>query len=305
VVRVVPGEGYCCDGGVTIAEHPPLPPGESNLAMIRGADRGYFGAIGIPFLRGRTFGSNQRLDAANEAIISAAFARQYLPNEDPIGKHLITPTGRTFEIIGVVGDTRYRLEEPPGPMTYYPIDTGTYRQVALVVRAIRDPESLALPIQKTIQQMNPEMAVSDVLTMNQIINESSVDANFQATLLATFAGISLLLAAVGLFGVLAYLVAQRRSEIAIRLALGAQPQDVLRLTLLDGLRPAFGGVVAGSLLAIGASQLIRSSLYGTKPLDPAVFAGVIGLLFTVAAAACLLPAWRASRVEPFAVLRSE
>jgi ABC-type antimicrobial peptide transport system permease subunit len=120
-----------------------------------------------------------------------------------------------------------------------------------------------------------------------------------------FAGISLLLAAVGLFGVLAYLVAQRRSEIGIRLALGAQREHVLRLMLLDGLAPAFAGVVAGSLLAIAAAQLIRSSLYATKPLDPAVFAGVIGLLFGVAIAACLLPAWRASRVQPATVLRSQ
>ncbi|HEX3582723.1 MAG TPA: ABC transporter permease [Thermoanaerobaculia bacterium] len=305
LVRALPGEGYYGDGDVTIAEHPPLPKGESNLAIVRCADPGYFAAIRIPFLRGRTFGSNQRLDAAKEVIVSAGFARQYLPNEDPIGKHVVANAGRTYEIVGVVGDTRYRLQEPPQPMVYFPIDAGVYKEAALAVRAARDPESLALPIEKTIQQMNHELAVSDVLTMRQIINESSVDANFEATLLATFAGISLLLAAVGLFGVLAYLVTQRRSEIAIRLALGAQRADVIRLTLADGLRPTFGGAVAGSLLAIGASQLIRSNLYATKPLDPAVFAGVIALLFAVAAAACLLPAWRASRVEASAVLRSE
>ena len=169
----------------------------------------------------------------------------------------------------------------------------------------RSPESLALPIQKTIQQMDRALAVSDVLTMNQIINKSSVEANFEATLLAMFAGISLLLAAAGLFGVLAYLVAQRRTEIGIRLALGAQRQHVLHLVLLDGLGPAFGGAAAGSLLAIAATQLIRSNLYATKPLDPAVFAGVMGLLIGVATAACLLPAWRASRVQPATVLRSE
>jgi len=310
-VRALPGEGYHADGEVTVAEHPPMKEGESNLAIVRYADPGYFAAIGIPFLRGRTFGSNQRLDAAQEVIVSAALARQYLPNEDPIGKHLtgknlIGSSGRPYEIVGVVNDTRYELgEDTPEPMIYLPIDSGAYNEAALVVRAARDPESLALPVQKTIQQMNHELAVSDVLTMNQIINQSSVDASFQATLLATFAGISLLLAAVGLFGVLAYVVAQRRSEIAIRLALGAQRADVLRLTLLDGLGPAFGGVVAGSGLAIGASQLIRSSLYATKPLDPAVFASVIGLLLGVAAAACMLPAWRASRVDPAAALRSE
>jgi putative ABC transport system permease protein len=190
-------------------------------------------------------------------------------------------------------------------MMYFPIDAGIDNGAALVVRAVRDPESLALPVQKVIQEMDRDLAVSDVLTMNQIVNKSSLDANFEATLLASFAGISLLLAAVGLFGVLAYLAMQRRTEIGIRMALGAQRGHVLHLMLIDGLAPALGGAAAGSLLAIAAAQLIRSSLYATKPLDPAVFAGVIALLFAVAATACLLPAWRASRIQPATVLRSE
>jgi predicted permease len=313
LVRAVPGEGYFGDAGIAVAEHPPLAQGQSQLALVRWADPGYFAAIKIPLLRGRTFGSDQRLDAANEIIISSELARRYLPNEDPIGKHLITNgdlggVGRSrhsYEIVGIVGDTRYQLEQPPEPTIYAPIDSGMPGAAAVVVHAARDPESLARPIQKTIQQMDRELAVSDVLTMNQIINQSALDANFEAKLLAAFAGISLLLAAVGLFGVLAYLATQRRTEIGIRLALGAQREHVLRLMLLDGLAPSFGGAAAGSLLAIAASQLIRSSLYATKPLDPAVFAGVIGLLFGVATTACLLPAWRASRVEPATVLRSE
>jgi putative ABC transport system permease protein len=287
-----------------------LPRGQSLLAIVRWADPGYFAAIKIPFLRGRTFGSEQRLDGAKEAIISAQFARQYFPNQDPIGKHLIG-FGRenyeigTYEIVGVVGNTRYELAEQPEPMMYFPIDAGIESGAALVVRAARDPESLALPVQKVIGHMDRELAASDVLTMNQIINKSSLDANFEATLLAAFASISLLLAAVGLFGVLAYLVTQRRTEIGIRLALGARREHVLHLMLLDGLAPAVGGAAAGSLLAIAAAQLIRSSLYATKPLDPAVFAAVIGLLCGVATTACLLPAWRASRVQPATVLRSE
>lgn len=305
LVRAVPGEGYFGDGSVTIAEHPPLPQGQTLLAIVRWADPSYFAAIKIPFLRGRTFGSGQRLGSANEAIISAEFARQYFPNEDAIGKHLIGLGRGSYQIVGVVGDTRYELAEPPEPMMYFPIDAGIESGAALVVRAARDPESLALPIQKVIQRMDRELAISDVLTMNQIINQSSLDANFETTLLAVFAGISLLLAAVGLFGVLAYLATQRRTEIGIRLALGAQRKDVLRLMLLDGLAPALGGAAAGSLLAIATAQLIRSSLYGTKPFDPGVFAAVIGLLFGVATMACLLPAWRASRVQPASVLRSE
>lgn len=305
LVRAVPGEGYFGDGDVTIAEHSPLPQGQSLLAIVRWTDPGYFASIRIPFLGGRTFGSDQRLDATNEAIISAEFARQFFPNEDPIGKHLIGLGRGSYEIVGVVGDTLYELAEPPEPTMYFPIDAGTESGAALVVRGARDPESLALPLQKVIQQMDRELAVSDVLTMNQIINKSAFDANFEATLLAILAGTSLLLAAVGLFGVLAYLVTQRRTEIGIRLALGAQREQILHLMLLDGLAPAVGGAAAGSLLAIAAAQLIRSSLYATKPLDPAVFASVIGVLFGVATTACLLPAWRASRVQPATVLRSE
>jgi predicted permease len=305
LVRAVPGEGYFGDGDVTIVEHPPLPQGQTLPAIVRWADPGYFASLRIPFLRGRTFDSAQRLDGANQTIISAEFVRQYFPNEDPIGKHLTGFGRRSYEIVGVVGDTRYELAMPPEPMMYFPIDSGAFNGAALVVRAAHDPESLALPIQKVIQQMDRELAVSDVLTMNQIINKSSLEANFEAKLLAALAGISLLLAAVGLFGVLAYLVAQRRTEIGIRLALGAQREHVLHLMLMDGLAPAFGGTVAGSLLALAAVQLIRSSLYATEPFDLAVFAGVIGLLFGVAVTACLLPAWRASRVQPAMVLRSE
>src|SRR6185312_12748412 len=301
------------DADTAVAEHPPLPPGQEQLALVRWADPGYFAAIKIPLLRGRTFGSDQRLDAANEVIISAEWARQYFPNEDPIGKHLVANgdlggVGRShhsYEIVGIVGDTRFQLDQPLAPTIYVPIDSGVSGAAALIVRAARDPESLALPIQKIIQQMDRELAIADVLTINQIINESSLDANFEAKLLASFAGISLLLAAVGLFGVLAYLVTQRRTEIGIRLALGAQREHVLHLMLRDGLAPALGGAAAGSLLAIAAAQLIRSSLYATKPLDPAVFAGVIALLFAVAIVACLLPAWRAARVQPATVLRSE
>ena len=236
--------------------------GRRTLTIVRWADPGYFAAIKIPLLRGRNFGSDQRLDAANEVIISAEFARQYFPNEDPIGKHLLTLGHHSYEVVGVVGDTRFQLASPKDPTMYVPIDNGTDGSAALVIRAAHDPESLALPIQKTVQQMDRELAVSDVLTMNQIINKSSIDANFEATLLAAFAGISLLLAAVGLFGVLAYLVTQRRTEIGIRLALGAQREHVLHLMLLDGLAPALGGAAAGSLLAIAAAQLIRRQQKG-------------------------------------------
>jgi putative ABC transport system permease protein len=141
--------------------------------------------------------------------------------------------------------------------------------------------------------------------MDQLLGKSTVDENLNATLLTAFAALSLLLAAVGLFGVLSYIVAQRTGEIGIRIALGAQREQVLWKMLLDGLRPALVGLVLGLAASVGAARLIRSMLYGTQPLDPAVFAAVSAILLLVAALACMLPAWRASRLDPMQALRTE
>ena len=165
--------------------------------------------------------------------------------------------------------------------------------------------SFAVPGQKLVEQLDPELAVSDVLTMDQLIGKSTLDASFDATLLLAFAVLSLLLASVGLFGVLSYIVAQRTPEIGIRLALGAQRGQLLRLTLVDGLKPAVAGLVLGLAGAAVATRMLSSLLYGVQPLDATVFAGVPILLLAVVGIACLLPAWRASRVDPVIALRYE
>lgn len=304
LVTAVPGAGYWGDNGFAIEEHPPLPPSQNPYAIYRWCNPGYFNAMGIPLLRGRTFGENQRLDKAKEIIINESFAHQYFPGEDPLGKHL-SFGGKHHEIVGVVGDTRYRIASPAKPIMYMPLLQGRESDVALAVRASGDELALALPIQQLVQQMDPELAVSDILNMQQLIGKSTLDASFDVTLLLAFAVLSLTLAAVGLFGVLTYIVAGRTQEIGIRMALGAQRGNVLRLTLLAGLLPAATGLVLGIAGGAAAAKLMGSLLYGVQPLDAGVFAAVALLLLAVACAACLLPAWRASRLDPMQALRNE
>jgi putative ABC transport system permease protein len=279
-------------------------------AIVRWADPDYFAALGIPLLRGQTFDDNRRLEKVREVIISESFVRQYFPGEDPIGKHLVTIGHQSFTIVGVVGDTRFHVANPVQPMMYFPISTPLYggfvpNYATLAVRSSLDVTGLALPIQRAVQQLDPELAVSDVLTMNQVIGKSTLEHRFEATMLAAFAVLSLSLATVGLFGVLSYIVAQRTQEIGIRIALGAQKSDVLRLVVGQGMLPALIGMGIGIVAALGVTRLLSSLLYGVKPTDPLTFASVLLILAGVASLATYLPAQRATKVDPMVALRHE
>jgi predicted permease len=302
-VTAVPGQGYGMDWTFSIVEHPLLPQGSGLSAISRWADPKYFGAMGIPILRGRTF-DGKRLDAANETIISQSFASQYFPGEDPLGKHLRV-RGHNAVIVGIVGDTRYAIGETPRPMQYYSLDAGIENVGTLVIRSSHNLEQFALPVQRIVSEMDRDLPVSDVLTMNQLLGKSTLDQSFNTTLLVAFAMLSLVLAAVGLFGVMSYIAAQRTTEIGIRIALGAKREHVMRKMLLDGMRPAVFGLAVGLAASLEAGRLMRDLLYEIKPLDPAVYAAVAATLLAVAGFACIFPAWRASRLDPMQALRAD
>lgn len=210
-----------------------------------------------------------------------------------------------WTVIGVVGDVRWNVARPPLPTLYWPIYGNGYSFATIVVRAPRDVDSLAIPIQKIIAQLDPDLPVSNVMTLREAIGKSTIDSEFDSILVLAFAIIALVLAAAGLYGVLAYLVAQRLVKFGIRLALGAQRNALLTQLLLDGLKPALVGILFGLPASAAVVRLIRSMLYETEPLDPVVFGAVAGLLLLVAIAACLAPAWYASRLDPMRALRTE
>jgi putative ABC transport system permease protein len=277
--------------------------------MRRFVDPEYFEAMQVPLVRGRTFRDGERLDNAKVVLINEMLARQYFPGEDPIGRHVrVNSTGmglNDYEIIGVVGNTKFVVSEPIKPMIYYALYTGAPSLVYVMAKAKGAAEGVALPIQKIIAGMDSDLATSDVLTMEQVIGRATTEASFNAELTLGFAGLSLVLAAVGLYGVLAYLVAQRSSEIGVRMALGAQRGQVLHLVLADGMRPTLIGLAFGLAGGVAVAQMIRELLYGVKPMDASVFVGVTVVLLGVAMVACGLPAWRAARLDPVRTLRME
>jgi len=306
LVSTAPGEGWNGDQTMTVVEHPPLTMTETPDIAVRGADPGYFAAIQLPLLRGRIFTRDERLERANVVVLSQLAARALFRDEDPLGKHIKSTTGGgAYEVIGVVGDTLWSVSEPAMPTLYWPIYGNSYTFATIVLRSERNVEALALPVQKIVGAMDSDLPVSDVMTLRQAIGKSTVDSQFDSLLVLSFAAIALVLAATGLYGVLAYLVTQRTSEIGIRIALGAPRETVMRLILVDGLRPALFGLLVGLAASVGVVRQIQSMLYETKPLDPAVFGAVTALLLLVALLACMAPAWRASRLDPIQALRTE
>jgi predicted permease len=311
LVSVAPGSGPHDDMVFTILEKPAPSYTLQYEAMTLTADPQYFSVMQIPLLRGRVFTEHERLDNDHYIVVSKQFVDQFFSGDDPIGKHVRVDwddIGEIYEIIGEVGDTIYDVTKPVEATMYFPILSGIPEhtsEATIVAWTSIDPLAMSISIQQQISALEPELPVYNVLTMDQILGKTTATQGFAANLVLAFASLSLLLAAVGLYGVLSYLVTQRVSEIGIRLALGAQREQILSLILFDGLRPAFIGLILGLTASAGTTQLIRSMLYGTEPTDPAVIGAVILTLLLIALFACIFPAWRASRLDPMQALRTE
>jgi putative ABC transport system permease protein len=282
-------------------------PGQFLDAVVRGADPDYFTNMNVGLLRGRIFTDQDRHENSNAMVISESMAKRFFPDSDPLGRDVVIDWDGAprFEIVGIVRDVLSDLDRPVEPTMYFPMNSGRFGYGTLVVRSAMDVTSLALPIQKEIAQIDPELAISDVLTMEEVIGKSTTAARFDAFLVLLFAVMALVLAAVGLYGLLSYLVTQRTNEIGIRLALGAQRADVMGILFLDGLRPTAPGLVLGLLLGGACAELIRSLLFGVQPLDAIIFATVAVVVLLSAGVACLYPAWRAAHVDPVTALKYE
>ncbi|MBI3490446.1 MAG: FtsX-like permease family protein, partial [Acidobacteria bacterium] len=295
--------------GFTIEGQPIPPPGQNNVTNVSVCDNGYFRAMDVPLISGRFFTEREMRERSNVVIVSQSLVRTYLPHEDPIGKRLTIAMTRPevpTEIIGVVGDVKFLdLTAAPAPTSYWPHPQLAYSSMTLTIRAAGDPLPLAPAVERAIRTLDKDQPVSDVRTMSQWVAKSLAQARFSSTLLATFAALAMLLAAIGIYGVMAYVVGQRTSEIGIRLALGAEARDILRMIVGSAMRLAAIGLGLGVLLALALSRTLTALLYETTGTDPLTFVAVMLTLGAVALVASYLPARRAARIAPADTLRSQ
>jgi putative ABC transport system permease protein len=276
---------------------------------VRSISPGYLLAMRIPLLRGRDVSDADTAGRPRVVLISESMATRFWPGEDPLGKHLTLSFSpeTPCEVVGIVGDVKQAgldISEP-SPVLYQSEWQQTAWPMSLVARTTTRPETLVSAITEKIQQLDREQPVRNVRTMQAILDQSMSDRRMSMLLLAAFASLALLLAAFGLYGVLAYTVRRRMREIGIRIALGASVRDVLRLVALESLRPTVAGIALGLAGSFMLSTLLTKLLYGIRPNDPATFAAVALILAVVAMIASVVPAWRATRVDPLQVLRDE
>ncbi|HVF43315.1 MAG TPA: ABC transporter permease [Pyrinomonadaceae bacterium] len=303
-----------------LIEGRPVPPGQPKPEeQLRFVTPGYFEAMRVPLLRGRDFGERDINGEPRVAVVSRSMAERHWPGEDALGKHIAYSGIKQgdkpdwIEIVGVVGDVKHRgLDIDSRPEIYVPVNQPLFASrpvpplsLYVAMRTKGDPASLAPAARREVLAVDPEQPVANMKTMRQRIDESVAPRRFNMALLGLFACVAVALAAVGIYGVMSYAVARRTHEIGVRVALGAQGRDVLRLVLSQGMWLAVAGVGAGLAIAYGATRVMSSLLYGVSATDTLTFALVSLLLTAAALLACLIPAWRATKVDPMEALRYE
>jgi putative ABC transport system permease protein len=309
-VALVRGLPFSGNGGTTAIILPDrdIPvPGHEPEVMFNSATPNYFETMGIPFIKGRLFGNQDRPDTPMVVIINQTMAQKFWPNQDPLGKQVKSAQdGTSLTVVGVVGDAKhYWLEEQPRPQMY-----GAYSQqpgyfATVVIRTTVEPMSLSEPVRQALWKVDSDQPMWKVRTVEFLVNRSVADRKFLLLLMGVFAGLALVLTMIGLYGVISFLVTQRTQEIGIRMALGAQVRDILKMVLKQGMILVLTGVALGLAAAWLFTRLMSRMLYEVSATDPLTFAGIAALLIAVALLACYLPGRRATKVDPLTALRYE
>ena len=284
-------------------------PNEVPQAWFGSVSLNYFRLMQIATLEGREFNDRDRAGAPNVVIINETMRRHYFAGENPIGKHLTVnylDAPIMLEVVGVVSDIKQKsLGDPANAQIYLSYLQFPWFSTALMIRTDADPNTLITPVQRALRSIDPAQSGSGAKTMEQLLSDSVAQPRFYSLLLGIFAALALVLAAIGVYGVISYSVAQRTHEIGIRMALGAEPRDVLGLVVNQGLRLTLIGLALGLASALVMTRVMKSMLFDVSTTDPAIFAGIAGIMFMVALLACYLPARRATRVDPLVALRCE
>jgi predicted permease len=305
VVSVLPLTGSVGWGGINVEGYAP-PPGQELQVDLRIASTDYFRAMEIPLLKGRFFSEHDTADMPPVVVIEEKFAQRFWPRGDAIGKHLWFEPKKPFTIVGVVGTVKqYGLEVDGKIATYFPQQQQPGNGMFLAVRSSSDPAGLSGAVVREIHAVDPDVAVYGIRTMQDRLYDSLARQRFASTLLAAFAAFALLLAAVGIYGVMSYLVTQSTHDIGLRVALGAQPGNILGLVVRHGMELAAIGILAGLAGAAALTRVMASLLFGVSATDAVTFGAVAVLLAAVAFAATVIPARRATRVDPMVALREE
>lgn len=305
VVNQLPFSGRNLGLGFSVVGQPPARPEDAATANYRLVSQGYLQAMGIPLKRGRDFSVQDTRDSTPVALINETLARHYFPNEDPIGKQVqIEGQKAPREIVGIIGDVKQlKLDAEGKAEIYVPFQQFPVPGMNIVVRTKTDPGSMTSAVLQQIAQVDPDQPVFQVKTMDQYLDESMAQRRLSTVLLGAFAALALVLAAIGVYSVMSYLVSQRTHEIGIRMALGAKQRDILKLVVGQGMWLSFLGIAFGIAAAFLLTRMMTSLLYGITASDPLTFIGISLLLAVVALLACLIPARRAIKVDPIIALR--